>query len=129
MVEYLSKLSNAIFEMKRDGHERRTTDMIKKIHLYIENNMSKDISLVKLADTVNLNPSYLSRLYKQVTHTTLSDYIDGVRIQKAKDLLKSSELKINENSGTYRLRQFILFLPVFFKKLTGITPQNIGQCK
>jgi two-component system response regulator YesN len=122
-VEYLHGISNVIFDSHIDRKEQAVEDSIKHIKDYINNHLSEDLSLVKLSEVSYFNPSYLSRLFKQATGENLSDYIIEARINKAKELLKNSDMKIFEialavgcESSTYLGR--------VFKKHTGKTPQE-----
>jgi two-component system response regulator YesN len=122
-VEYLKKLSYVLFDMQSSEEEKRAQSTINKVLKYINDNISEDLSLVKLADLVYFNPSYLSRLFKSVVGENLSDYIYEVKIRKSKELLENTQLKIHEiaaSMGYYSTTNFIRF----FKKLTNITPQD-----
>jgi two-component system response regulator YesN len=122
-VEYLKKLSCVLFDMQSSEEEKRAQSTISKVLNYINDNISEDLSLVKLADLVYFNPSYLSRLFKSVVGENLSDYIYEVKIRKSKELLENTQLKIHEiaaSMGYYSTTNFIRF----FKKLTNITPQD-----
>jgi two-component system response regulator YesN len=72
---------------------------------------------------VYLNPSYLSRFYKLSTGINLSHYIDSVRIEKAKQLLKSENLKIYKVAKAVGYETPASFTR-FFKKIVGISPQE-----
>jgi two-component system response regulator YesN len=100
-----------------------TNKSIDKILQYINDNISEDLSLVRLSELVYFNPSYLSRLFKQVVGDNLSDYICKAKIRKAKQLLESPDTKIHEVAsamGYYSTTNFARF----FKKLTNMTPQE-----
>jgi len=79
--------------------------------------------LVRLADQVHFNPSYLSRLFKQKTGLNLSDYISDIRVQKAKELLQDMNMKIYEVAQALGYSSSANFVR-FFRKATGISPQE-----
>lgn len=123
VIDYFFKLTDLIFHNKKSEQEKRMHEAINTIHRHIVNNLKGDISLVVLAELVYLNPSYLSRVYKKVTGKNLFDYINEVRLNSAKKLLKNANMKIHEialeigyNNASYFTR--------FFKNATGITPQE-----
>lgn len=116
-------LAQYIFEQKKNNQVNSNSKIIACIHEYIDNNMDGDLSLTNLAQIVHLNPSYLSRLYKQLTGVKLTDYINQVKIKKAKDLLKRSDVKIFEIASKLGYDTPAHFTR-FFKKMTGITPQE-----
>lgn len=121
LYEYFIKIANWIFETEDNESESRYKHMIYIIHDYIEHHLSEYISLSVLAEQVYLNPVYLSRAYKQNTGQNISKYIADRRIQKAKDMLISGELKINEIAYAIGYES-PAHLSRIFKKATGYSP-------
>lgn len=120
-AEYFYQLANIIFDIQRNEENNRAEYAIKYIIEYVDAHLSEDLSLTRLSEQVHFNPSYLSRLFKQVTGNNLLNYISEVRLNKAKELLDDSSMKINEIatavgyiSATYFNR--------FFKNATNMTP-------
>ncbi len=88
---------------------------------YINNNLKNELSQKEVADHVHLNPSYLSVLFKEHVKLTFSEYVTRRRIQRAKELLVSTSLPINdiaEESGYKTAKYFIKI----FRELEGMTP-------
>jgi len=88
---------------------------------YINNNLKNELSQKEVADHVHLNPSYLSVLFKEHVKLTFSEYVTRRRIQRAKELLVSTNLPINdiaEESGYKTAKYFIKI----FRELEGMTP-------
>jgi two-component system response regulator YesN len=95
--------------------------LIRKVKEYIRANLDKDLRLQTLAEYVNLNPAYLSQLFKQETKINLSDFITETRMERAKYLLASTDLKIYDVArlaGYQSPKHFMLV----FKQLAGVTP-------
>ena len=95
-----------------------TTGLVQWINNYVEAHYTEDISLSAIAEKVNYNPSYLSRLYREQTGTTLVNHINLLRVNKAKRLLKETAMKTRDiafASGFYSVRHF----NQVFKKYTG----------
>ncbi|MEI0737800.1 AraC family transcriptional regulator [Paenibacillus sp. JTLBN-2024] len=95
----------------------------KRVHRYIEEHLARDISLIAIAEHVGLNPSYLSRLYKQLTGIGLSDYINEYRNLKAKEWLLNSTMKVGEIAGELGYNSALAFIR-FSKKQNQATPQE-----
>lgn len=55
-IDYLFKISKAIFDVRSEEEANRTDKLVDKIHLYIKDNLGEDLSLVKLSEQVYLNP-------------------------------------------------------------------------
>ncbi|MGM0197713.1 response regulator transcription factor [Enterococcus sp. DIV1314a] len=123
ILEY-SKLVSSLFENK--GESERLAEITDRVKEYINSNISSDLSLIKLADICFLNPAYLSRVYKQYTGETISEYISRKRIENSKNQLIKPQLKIKEigNSVGYITPHSFTR---FFKKNVGMTPKEYRE--
>ncbi|WP_020619329.1 response regulator [Paenibacillus daejeonensis] len=97
--------------------------VVLKLKTFIEHHLHEDLSLVRLAGIVFLNPTYLSRLFKQQTGQGVSEYIAGLRLEKSKTLLRYSPIKIQEIAGKVGFDSATSF-GRFFKRESGLTPQD-----
>jgi len=109
-----------------DKQETTDIDIVAYIMQYIKENISSDLSLQKLAEITYYNPSYLSRIFKQGSGVTLTQYIIDTRIDMAKTLLIDTQLKIYEISQQVGFETSIYFNRVF-KKQVGSSPQNFRK--
>lgn len=90
---------------------------------YIEEHFAEDITLDGVAEKLNITGRYLSTHFKEKTGINFIDKVNEVRIEKAKEQLRSSELAIHEianKTGYYSLSSFNRM----FKKFTGVTPSE-----
>lgn len=97
--------------------------LIETIQSYIENNITRDISLQSIAEKVSLHPVYVSKVYKLETGENVSDYVQRVKMKQAENMLKHGTEKIYEIAdrlGYQRPHSFIYA----FKKTFGMTPQE-----
>lgn len=99
----------------------RANSLMTVVTDYIENNYPKDISLEGLAEIVKISPFYLSKLFKQETGENFIDYITGVRMRKARELLSDPFNNIKEVCFMVGYRDPNYFARVF-KKTCGVTP-------
>lgn len=102
---------------------QRYVDVVSQVQYYIDLHLNDELSLVLLSDMVHLNPSYLSRSFKQATGRGMLDYILERRVEKAKILLLYKGIKINEIASLVGYNSSAAF-GRFFKTNTGITPQE-----
>lgn len=100
------------------GAENLAVSQAKK---FINDNYSRDIMLEDVANEVFLSPAYLSRIFKKYVGENFSDYLFKVRMNKAKSLLKSSNLKIYEIAEKIGIQTPKYFFKIF-KNYTGLTP-------
>ena len=122
-ASYLSSVASAVFELKKGVQKKNINESVDRLKQYINEHISEDLSLVKLAEISYFNPSYISRLFKQVTGQNIKDFVSGLRIEKAKSLLRDRGKRISEISNELGFESQHYFSR-FFKKYTGLTPQE-----
>ncbi|OPH56129.1 hypothetical protein BC351_28565 [Paenibacillus ferrarius] len=104
-------------------NEKGEASVIHKISSYIDEHLREDITREQIAEYVHFNPAYLSRLFKKETGSSLTDYILAKRMEKSKDLLASSQLKIGDIAEIVGYENIPYFTKMF-KKSTGRTPRE-----
>lgn len=124
-VDYLRQLAAILFDLQNTDKEQRAQDVIEIIRKHVTDNIHNpdEVSLIRLADLLYFNPSYLSRLFKQIAGTNLSDFISDVRIKKAKLLLERPEMRISDVAEAVGYGTTTNFTR-FFRKVTHMTPQE-----
>lgn len=88
---------------------------------FMKEHYSADISVEQIADAVQLNPAYFSRLFKQSTGKTVLEYLTLIRLERSKELLGNSALNLHEIAqriGYNNTNSYIRF----FRKYEGVTP-------
>lgn len=100
--------------------------VIRTVRAYITEHCAEDISLEALASLVYLSPTYLSRLFKRETGETLSTYIQDVRMERAKNLLCTTSMKIYEVAEQVGFSDPVYFSRMF-KKATGVKPKDFRE--
>ncbi|MBB3114497.1 two-component system response regulator YesN [Paenibacillus phyllosphaerae] len=122
-VAVLKACAWSLIEQRRRSVDERTHRIIQKLNQHIRANLDQDLSLDALSAIVYLNSSYLSSLYKLCTGMNVTEYMADLRIQKAKELLAGSMMKIHEVGAQVGYGTAGYFTR-FFKKHTGMTPQE-----
>lgn len=82
------------FENKSMQTENGVRSDIDQVKQYIAYHVDEDLSIDKLAGKVYLSQGYLSYIFKKETGMNLSRYIKQCRMEKAKELLKGTNMKI-----------------------------------
>lgn len=121
VADYFLQIAAIYFELRNKNEFSPYRDVIHTIENYIHNHIPEDLSLTRMAELVYLNPYYLSRLYKKLAGITLTDYVIHIRIEKAKELLRGTNLKVNEIAREIGFDSSAYFTR-FFKRLTKMTP-------
>jgi two-component system response regulator YesN len=99
---------------------------VEAVKQYIEEHYADDLSLELLAAKVYLSPHYLSSIFKKRTGCGLNKYIKNVRMQKAKDLLTNTHLKISNICSAVGYRNISYFCQNF-RDFYGHTPEKFRQ--
>jgi two-component system response regulator YesN len=84
---------------------------------------AEDISLQSVASRINVNSSYLSRVFKQEAGDNFIRFLTKVRIDKAKFFLDSKHLKVYEVAEKVGYLNYTYFSKIF-KKVVGVTPEE-----
>lgn len=101
--------------------DARHANAIHRCVQYIEANYHDKVSLDLLAGMVYLSPPYLSRVFKQETGTPFNTYLNEVRVQKAKELLRHEEMRLIDIAEAVGFEDQSYFTKVF-KRIVGLTP-------
>jgi YesN/AraC family two-component response regulator len=96
--------------------------VIEKVVTKIQENYGDDISLESCADEVGTNPYSLSKAFKQMVGINFIDYLTQLRIDKAKELLINTDIKINDIAESVGYRHS--YFNRIFKKQIGIPPSQ-----
>lgn len=100
--------------------------LIQKVITCIDTDISADLSLKTQAKLLNVNPSYLSTLFKKETGVTLTDYVNNKRVDRAKSLLKKSNIQIQNVAQSCGILDVNYFTKIF-KKYTNLTPKEYRE--
>ncbi|WNS45245.1 response regulator [Paenibacillus sp. MMS20-IR301] len=118
-LDALATLRGQLGEVTEDHNQA----IVRRTQEYIRKEPGKDLSLTMLARLVFIHPNHLSKLFKQFTNSTVSQYIYEQRMLKACDLLKATNDKIyciGESIGYPNTNWFIRK----FRDLYQMTPQE-----
>lgn len=100
--------------------------LIQKVITQIESDIASDLSLNNLSKIFDVNPSYLSSLFKKETGSTLTDFVNKQRIERAKELLVSSNIQIQNIAQRCGMLDVNYFTKTF-KKYTDLTPKKYRE--
>ncbi|MCL2200698.1 MAG: response regulator [Oscillospiraceae bacterium] len=100
------------------------SEVLEKAQKFIkENYADRDISLNSVSKEVNISPNHFSMIFSQETGETFISYLTKVRIEKAKELLKTTGLRTTDIGYEVGYNDLHYFSHVF-KKQTGTTPKE-----
>ena len=117
--------SAVMFRDNQVNHQR--TMLIQQAKAYIDEHFSNpDLQMNDVARRFNLSPGHFSAVFSQEIGDTFRDYINNLRLNRAKELLRTTHIKCAEvayQSGYNDAHYF----STFFKKKTGFTPQEFRE--
>lgn len=99
---------------------------IRTVITEIDYDLTADLSLKSLAQMLNMNPSYLSTLFKKETGVTLTEYVNRKRVDHAILLLNTTDMQI-QNIAIYCGIPDVNYFTKTFKKIVGKTPKEYRQ--
>jgi two-component system response regulator YesN len=118
--DFINNLFNQIDQKKRN----RNYEVVKKIKDYVDFNLlNVEMDINSIASKFYISPNYISKIFKEETSSTLIDYIIDCRLDKARELLINTDLKIEEISQTIGYSNCQYFIKIFKNKY-GTTPKQ-----
>lgn len=108
------------------NEELNSHEIIIQASRYIDENLSKDLSVSSIAANLYITPNYFSRLFKRVKGEGCNEYLVRKRIEKAESLLVNTSIKTGKIAvlvGYHDTNYFSLA----FKKHTGMSPTKYRE--
>ena len=102
-----------------------STDIEDAIH-YIALNYALPITLVEVAEKVNLSPTYLSKKFKKVTGMTFIEYLNYIRLKQASQALLTTDNSITEIAVDCGFNSSNYFKDLF-RKVNGVSPRTFRK--
>ena len=98
--------------------------LLEEAHQYVRQNYAnEEISLNTVASHVGISPGYFSTVFRQETGGTFIEYLTGIRMEKARELLRCTNKKTSEIAYDVGYRDSHYFSYIF-KKTQGMTPKE-----
>jgi len=124
MKKHMAQLIENVFAMREEFSEKRGSKTINMAKEYIASAyMKNDISLNNVASHVNVSPSYFSTVFGQEVGKTFVEYLTAIRMDKAKELLMSSNMRTSEVGYEVGYKDAHYFSYIF-KKIQGCSPKE-----
>ncbi len=121
--EKLSHLLSLLMEQSWNPERSSITSLnaAAKIKQLIDMNYKKKVSLAELARETGYNKYYIIRMFKEQYGTTIGTYVQQLRVSKAKQLLRFSELSV-EDIGLQTGFSDANYFSRVFRKIEGVSP-------
>jgi two-component system response regulator YesN len=120
--KWLGDFSKKVCEHMAERKELQRADpIIDYVFEYVEQHYEQGIYLEDLAGRLKITSGYLSTYFKEKTGTNFVDYLNGIRISRAQELLNVTDDKVRDISQRVGYQNINSFNRMF-KKVTGLTP-------
>jgi AraC-like DNA-binding protein len=120
-VGFVQDIYSKLCDYVKNLRSNNDTSLFNKMRRFIEENLSKDISLEMLADRFGISYNHLSKVFKDHLGMNYVEYVTKLRIDLAKKLLLETNLKIEEISCQVGYSSSVTFIRNF-NKYEGISP-------
>ena len=116
-------LTAQMLENCRQFVQNRENNVIRQAKNFVVQHYAESISLTQVAKHVCLSTSYFSTLFKTETGVGFVEYLQHIRIEQAKKLLKTSKMRIADIAEKVGYRDIKFFNKIFVKETT-VTPSE-----
>jgi two-component system response regulator YesN len=120
--QHLGKLAEAWF-LHPERNKKEFKQIIKSACDFIHTHYQDDLTLTQMAEYTGVSISHFSSLFKRYTGESLVSYINEVRVEKAKELLRNSYDKIYLIAEKVGFSSQPYFIRVF-RNVTGMSPNE-----
>ena len=117
------ELTAQMLENCRQFVQNRENNVIRQAKNFVTQHYAESISLAQVAKHVCLSTSYFSTLFKTETGVGFVEYLQHIRIEQAKKLLKTSKMRIADIAEKVGYRDIKFFNKIFVKETT-VTPSE-----
>lgn len=107
--------------MAKDVHENKNNRIFKQAVEFIQEHYQENISLQILEEHIGVSASYISHIFSQNSRESFLDYLNHYRIERAMELLSTTEKTVQEVAVLCGIPSTNSFNRIF-KKYTGTTP-------
>ncbi|MFD0714323.1 response regulator [Paenibacillus sp. GCM10027626] len=110
----------SLLDAAKPSQPATTMETVKKI---VNDDYGTNLSLKSIAEQIYMNPAYLGQLFKSNEGISFNDYLMRVRMERAKQLLRSTDKKVYEIALEVGYRELDWFYKKF-KEYSGVSPSE-----
>ena len=119
--DYVIRQVQQLIKESRSERENRERKPVLEAIAYMKEHFTEKITLEDVAATIGFNTNYFSELFKKETGENFSNYLLGIRMEKAKQMLRDTKIpvyEIGESVGDKDAKYF----SQQFMKVVGVKP-------
>lgn len=122
--EKLSRLLTLLMEQSwhpEGGMISKRRREMEKVKIYLDEHFTEKIRLADLSERFFMNKYYLTRVFKEIYGATISNYVLSRRITRAKQLIRFSDMTMDEIAAAVGMNDANYFSRAF-RKIEGVSP-------
>ncbi|MCI3922852.1 AraC family transcriptional regulator [Paenibacillus sp. TRM 82003] len=120
---WIIQLSTEFIQQMERRSEERSIDAVTAVKAYVREHLSGDLSLDHAAEQAFISPKYLSKIFKEETGVSYTEYVTNQRMERARELMTTRDLTVEQVASTVGYRTPAYFIKKF-KEIHGCTPKN-----
>ena len=120
---HLQELTESFISLLFPDEQKMENDIIQSAISYMQQHFREELKLQDVASHVFLNPAYFSSVFKQATGTSFKEYLTGIRIEEARQMLIKTNIPIVDVALNCGFTSQSYFSKVF-KLRTGFSPKS-----
>lgn len=114
----MTRLCDCVQHMDHRGYSQRIQFVLEYVHQHYDD---CNLSLKTLADKLSINPAYLGRMFSEETGVYFTEYLNEIRIHRAKELLDTTPMKLAEVAEQVGISN-VSYFSTIYKRFTGERP-------
>lgn len=126
VASHLQDLGQLVMDAAVKARSGSFGSVAAAVQKYVDENYTYELTLTGLAEMFYVNETYLSGLFKQHAGVTFSDYVTRLRMNKAGELLRNSDLKLTDIAMLVGISSSSYF-STSFKKFYGMSPKEYRE--
>ncbi|RAV21045.1 response regulator transcription factor [Paenibacillus contaminans] len=119
LIGMIKEIGAMALSSRRGGYRQE----IQTVVAYMKKRLDKKITLAMIAAEVSMNESYLCRLFKSETGESIVNYLNDLRLDKAREMLKNRDCLVKEAALAVGIEDPYYFNRMF-KKRYGVNPTD-----
>ena len=119
--DYVIRQVQRVITESRSERENRERKPVLEAIAYMKEHFTEKITLEDVAATIGFNANYFSELFKKETGENFSNYLLGIRMEKAKQMLRDTKIPVYEIGESVGYKDAKYFSQQFMK-VVGVKP-------
>lgn len=112
--------------VQKYNNDREGSEIARRCVIYMYENYYNRLSLAELADYIHIHPNYLCSVFKKSTGLTVMEYLNRIRMERAREFLQKGDLTIGQVAERCGYQSISAFQRTF-KTHTGTTPSSFAS--